>query len=252
MGPTYTRYVALGDSTTEGLDDPDPAGGYRGWADRLAARLAGTGSLLYANLGVRGKTTRAIRDEQLAPAVAMAPDLATVVAGMNDLLRGDFSAERIAGDIGEMQRALIAGGATVVSFTIPDLSRRIPIAGALPRRTAALNTALRATCAATGARLLDLAAFEVASDPRMWSIDRLHANTDGHARIADAVAHTLGLPDTDTAWQLPLATPVPPARVATDLAWAWRYVVPWLWRRARGRTAGDRVTAKRPALAPVR
>ena len=239
----FERYVALGDSTTEGLDDPDGAGGYRGWADRLAERLG----CRYANLGVRGKTTRSIRDEQLAPAVAMRPDLASVVAGMNDLLRRDFDADQVAGDIGEMQRALIAGGATVVSFTIPDLSRRIPIAGALPRRTSALNTALRATSAATGARLLDLAAFDVASDPRLWAIDRLHANSEGHARIADAVAHTLGV-STDTAWQVPLPTPVPPQRLAIDLAWAWRYVVPWLLRRARGRTAGDRVTAKRPEL----
>lgn len=243
----FARYVALGDSTTEGLDDPDGRGGYRGWADRLAERLGGH----YANLGVRGKITAAIKAEQLAPAVAMRPDLATVVAGMNDLLRRDFDADRVAGDIGEMQRALIAAGAVVVSFTIPDLSRRIPIRGPLPARTQALNRALRAIAKATGARLLDLAQYDVASDPRLWAIDRLHANPAGHARIADAVAHVLGLPGATAAWRVPLSTPVPPARLAEDLAWAWRYVVPWLWRRARGRTAGDRVTAKRPALAPV-
>lgn len=239
----FQRYVAIGDSTTEGLDDADGHGGYRGWADRLAERLG----CRYANLAVRGKVTRAILREQLAPAVAMRPDLATVVAGMNDLLRKDFAASEVAGDIGEMQRALIAGGATVLSFTIPDLSRRIPIRGALPARTAALNVALREVSAATGALLLDLAAYEVASDPRLWAVDRLHANSAGHARIADAVAFTLGLHD-DATWQAPLPTPVPPARLATDLAWAWRYVVPWLWRRARGVTAGDRLTAKRPTL----
>ena len=239
----FERYVAIGDSTTEGLDDADGRGGYRGWADRLAERLG----CRYANLAVRGKVTRSILREQLAPAVAMQPDLASVVAGMNDLLRKDFVASEVAGDIGEMQRALIAGGATVVSFTIPDLSRRIPIRGALPARTAALNVALREVSARTGALLLDLAAYEVASDPRLWAIDRLHANSAGHARIADAVAFTLGL-HADTAWQAPLPTPVPPARLAVDLAWAWRYVVPWLWRRARGVTAGDRLTAKRPTL----
>ena len=245
----FERYVAIGDSTTEGLDDPDGAGGYRGWADRLAERIGG--SLRYANLGVRGKITRAIRAEQLAPAVAMRPDLATVVAGMNDLLRRDFDAEQVAGDIGAMQRALIAGGAVVVSFTIPDLSRRLPVRGALPARTTALNRALRTISAATGARLLDLAAYDVASDPRLWAIDRLHANTAGHTRIAEAVAFTLGLPGATEAWRAPLPTAMPPARLAADLAWAWRYVVPWLWRRARGRTAGDRVTAKRPGLVSV-
>src|SRR6185295_7183943 len=36
----FRRYVALGDSSTEGLDDPDPRGGYRGWANRLADWIA--------------------------------------------------------------------------------------------------------------------------------------------------------------------------------------------------------------------
>jgi hypothetical protein len=37
---TFHRYVAIGDSSTEGLVDPDGAGGYRGWADRLAQLIA--------------------------------------------------------------------------------------------------------------------------------------------------------------------------------------------------------------------
>lgn len=46
----FERYVAIGDSTSEGLDDPDGQGGYRGWSNRLAERIAAQqGSLLYAN-----------------------------------------------------------------------------------------------------------------------------------------------------------------------------------------------------------
>ncbi|WP_256443617.1 SGNH/GDSL hydrolase family protein [Micromonospora sp. M51] len=84
----WQRYVAIGDSTTEGLDDPDGAGGYRGWADRFALAVArAQGGLEYANLAIRGRTTALIRAEQLQPALDLAPDLATVVAGMNDVLR---------------------------------------------------------------------------------------------------------------------------------------------------------------------
>src|SRR4051794_27659529 len=38
----FHRYVALGDSFTEGVGDPDPArpNGLRGWADRVAEVLA--------------------------------------------------------------------------------------------------------------------------------------------------------------------------------------------------------------------
>ena len=40
----WRRYVALGDSFTEGIGDPEPEspGGYRGWADRVAETLAVT------------------------------------------------------------------------------------------------------------------------------------------------------------------------------------------------------------------
>ena len=43
----YRRFVALGDSTTEGLMDLYPDGTFRGWADRLAARLAQDLSLIH-------------------------------------------------------------------------------------------------------------------------------------------------------------------------------------------------------------
>ena len=53
--PRFERYVAIGDSSTEGLNDFDGRGGFRGWSRRLAARIAAEqGGLLYANFGVRG------------------------------------------------------------------------------------------------------------------------------------------------------------------------------------------------------
>lgn len=256
---TFERYVALGDSSTEGLDDPDGAGGYRGWANRLAERVAAhQGSLDYANLGVRGRCARQIKEEQLGPALALRPELATVVAGMNDLLRGGFDARAIAGDVGDMQRALVDRGCVVLTFTLPDISRRLamgPLARMLSRRTLALDDELRRVSQASGAILLDLAAYDLAVDPRMWSRDRLHANAEGHERIAAGLAQLLGLPGTDDSWRAPLPDPSSVglrARLAEDLVWGRDYFVPWLWRRVRGRSAGDHRTAKLPSLTPVR
>jgi lysophospholipase L1-like esterase len=254
MPGRFERYVAVGDSTTEGLDDPDGCGGYRGWANRLAEHLAARqGGVLYANLAVRGRLAAEIRAQQLDCAVSLRPDLASVVAGMNDLLRPGFDAARVGHEVERMQRELIAAGATVVTFTLPDLTPVLPFARRLAPRTLALNAALRHACARTGARLLDLAAHPFASDPRMWSADRFHANSEGHARIAAALAHTLELPGADGAW----ARPLPPApaltrraRRAAELAWLRRYLLPWLWRRARGRSSGDGRAPKRPQLAP--
>lgn len=254
----FERYVALGDSTTEGLDDPDGEGGYRGWANRLAERIAAhQGALDYANLGIRGRCARQIKEEQLGPALALRPDLATVVAGMNDLLRAGFDARAIAGDIGEMQHALTERGCVVLTFTIPDISRRLamgPFARMLSRRTLALDDEIRRVSPASGAILVDLAAHDLARDPRMWSRDRLHANAEGHARTAAALAQALGLPGTDDSWLAPLPDAPPPTlreRLAEDLSWGRDYLVPWLWSRVRGRSAGDQRTAKRPALSPV-
>src|SRR5512134_3609654 len=85
--PRFERYVALGDSSTEGLADGDPERGYRGWSRRLAERIsAAQGGLLYANLAARGLTTREIRERQLPRALALRPDLATLFSGTNDVL----------------------------------------------------------------------------------------------------------------------------------------------------------------------
>ncbi|MDP9194995.1 MAG: SGNH/GDSL hydrolase family protein [Acidobacteriota bacterium] len=256
----FERYVAIGDSTSEGLDDPDGYGGYRGWANRLAERIASEriaarqGSLLYANLAIRGLTTRQIRETQLAPALAMRPDLSTVVAGTNDVLRRQFAPDAFGADLEAMQKALVDIGATVLTFTLPDLTPVMPFARVLGGRVAIMNERIRAACASSGAILCDLAAYPVASDPRVWSDDRLHANSMGHARIADALAYHLGLPDTDMAWATPLpnrprATPLDLVRA--EMAWGRRHLLPWIWRHLHGRSSGDGLSAKRPSLTPV-
>ena len=255
MARGFERYVAIGDSTTEGLDDPDGRGGYRGWANRLAEQVAAAqGSLLYANLAIRGRVARQIREEQLDRAAAMQPDLATVVAGMNDLVRPRFDAEAVGEEIELMQRTLVEVGATVLTFTLPDLGKVMPLAKRLAPRTIALNEALRRASARTGGILVDLAAHSFASDPRLWSHDRFHANALGHERIAAALAHAIEVPGTNGRWSEPLPpAPPPPAgqRLAGELRW-WRgYLLPWIWRHARGRSSGDGRVAKRPDLLPL-
>src|ERR1044071_1380382 len=198
----FVRYVAIGDSSTEGLDDPDGKGGYRGWANRLAARVAAAQSapLLYANLAIRGRSTRQIRDEQLEPALAMQPDLVTLFSGTNDVVKPRFDPATVGADVEFMQRRLIEQGATVLGFTLPDLSLVLPSARPIAGRVRALKHALREAAKSSGAILVDFAAHSVGSDPRLWGPDRLHANSAGHARIAAALARALDLPGTDDRW----------------------------------------------------
>jgi lysophospholipase L1-like esterase len=251
----FDRYVALGDSTTEGLDDPRPGGGFRGWADRLAEQLAAVNpQLLYANLAVRGRRISQVHAEQLEPALALEPDLATVIAGLNDLLHRRYDPVATAGHLETMLGELRAAGATVLTFTLPDLSSVAPLARIVRTRLMAYNEAIRAAGARSGAIVVDIAAEPVSVDPRLWSPDRLHASPLGHERIAAALAHAVGLEGTDPSWPAPL--PVAPRRrpyalITAEIVWAQRYFTPWLIRRLRGRSSGDGRVAKRPELSPV-
>lgn len=250
--PRFERYVAIGDSTVEGLDDPDGRGGYRGWADRLAAKLAAEqGSVLYANLAIRGRTTRQIRHEQLDAALAMRPDLVAVVSGTNDLLRRRFDAAALRDDVEAMQGALTGIGATVITFTLPDLGDVMPLARMVRGRLLQMNQIIRDAGAKTGTIVCDFAAYPVAADPRLWSDDRLHANTAGHGRIAEALADHLGLAGANSSWSVPLPDAPPPRwgdRVRAEAAWVRRHLLPWVWRHAQGRSSGDGITPKRPRL----
>jgi lysophospholipase L1-like esterase len=251
----FQRYVAIGDSSTEGLDDPDGFGGYRGWSQRLAERLAAVqGGLLYANLAVRGRTTRRIRDQQLEPALAMRPDLATVFSGTNDVVAWRFDLASVAADMEHMQRALVESGATVLTFTLPDLTPVLPLARPLAPRIRAMNDALRSAVSRTGAVLLDFAAYPVATDPRLWSDDRIHANAWGHERIADALAHALRLPGASEAWMEPLQTAPtrsPAERWRAELTWGSRHLWPWMVRGLFPPNIERPRIPKRPELTPI-
>ncbi|MFC9294190.1 SGNH/GDSL hydrolase family protein [Streptomyces sp. NPDC057011] len=252
----YLRYVALGDSQTEGMGDGDDLVGLRGFADRLAEHLAAANpGLLYANLAVRGRVSAQVLDEQLEPALALRPDLATVVAGVNDLLRPRFDAAETAGRLEEMFAALTAAGSHVVTVTFPDVGEIAPLARPLSARVSDLNDHIRAAADRHGVTVAETGRPAVSTDPRLWSPDRLHASPLGHERIAAALAHALGLPGSSDAWTRPLP-PLPPApsgvrAAGAELRWAAAFLGPWLGRRLRGRSSGDGRTAKRPQLLPV-
>ena len=250
----FERYVALGDSQTEGLNDPDGRGGFRGWADRFAVLLTATSPhLQYANLAIRGRLMGAIQDEQLAPALAMQPDLVTVMGGLNDMMRPSVDLDAVACHLDAMVAAARATDATVLTNTFPDPTAIAPLFRRLAPRVTAYNDRIRAVAAAHDAIVVDFAALGVGTDLRVWSPDRIHANPWGHSMIAAAFADTLGVSDVDH-WQVPLPVPAPVGRLrrgAAELRWLSRDVAPWMVRRLRGRSSGDGITAKRPRLLPV-
>lgn len=260
--PQFNRFVALGDSTTEGLDDAYAGGApgheiFRGWADRLAERLARLNpNFHYANLAIRGRLISGIEREQLGPALEMKPDLASVVGGVNDLLRPKVDLHEVAASVERMQTALIAQGATVLGMTMPELSSSMRVAKVISQRLTIYNQLMRDVAAKTGAIVVDLADDLAVYDPRGWSTDRLHASGVGHDMIAIIAARQLGLPGAAAAYQAlerdaPPVPKLPPARAAmSEAGWLWEHLRPWIMRRLRGQSSGDGVVAKRPEMLP--
>ena len=120
----WSRFVAIGDSFTEGVGDPesDSPGGLRGWADRFAEVLAHhNDDLAYANLAVRGKLIRQITEEQLVPAIDLRPDLVSVCAGGNDVIRPGADPDAVAVQLEYVLRKLRETGATVMVFICQDV-----------------------------------------------------------------------------------------------------------------------------------
>jgi lysophospholipase L1-like esterase len=247
------RLVTLGDSTVEGLEDPRPDGSYRGWSDRLAEHLtARHPGLGYANLAVRGQTASQVRRTQLDAALALAPDVTVVVAGVNDLLRRHLDREALRADLLHLHERLADGGALVVSFTMPDMTRVAPLAVVLRDRLAFLNAVTREAGEVFGTTVVDLAAEPLSSHPALWHDDRLHANAEGHRRIGLALAEALGCDVED--WRAPL--PEPPARplgqtLRHEVSWATTHLLPWAWRHLNGRSSADARVCKRPELLPL-
>jgi len=250
---TYSSYVALGDSFTEGLDDPDPAGGYRGWADRLAAHLAAAdGDLRYANLAVRGRLLRQVVADQVPRAIELRPDLISFSAGGNDLLRPRTDPDALAVVIEDATRRLRETGADVVLFTSFD-TRGVPVLRRVRGKLAMYNLHVRSIADRYDCRLVDLWSMRLLIDPRAWAQDRLHLSTEGHRRVALAIAEILGVPATDD-WREPWPAAPPVGWLNSrrnDVEWARTYFLPWIQRRLQGRSSGDEVTAKRPDLHPL-
>lgn len=255
MATQYHRFVALGDSQTEGLNDGDDLTGVRGWADRFAERLAETTSpdLAYANLAVRGCRARHVLEEQLPAALALEPDLASVMVGMNDLLRHDYDLEATVSQVEQSFAALRATGCRVVTTSFPDVARMLPVMGWLRPKEVELNDRLGEAAARHDVDVLDLFSIGLAGDPAMWSHDRIHGSSLGHARIAAGMCELMGLPDSDHAWAEPTGTsPGVFHVVRRDAWWLATFMVPFLTRQLRGRGPMADRTAKRPQLTPVR
>ncbi|MFJ6457077.1 MULTISPECIES: SGNH/GDSL hydrolase family protein [Micrococcaceae] len=245
------RYVALGDSFTEGVGDDDPRrpNGVRGWADVVAGQLASSNEDFgYANLAIRGRKLRQIMAEQVDAAIAMNPTLVTLYAGANDILRPKIDIDSLLEEYDAGIAKLSAAGATVVLFTGFD-AKGSKVFGAMRGRTAIYNELVREIAENHGALLVDYWRFDEYDDWRLWGEDRMHMSTAGHVNMAKRVLdvleheHVIEVPE------------LAPARLMNrvealkaNARWFRESAAPWVARRVRGVSSGDGLSPKYPEL----
>jgi lysophospholipase L1-like esterase len=246
------RYVAIGDSFTEGVGDELPDGSVRGWADRVAAGLVATegDEVRYANLAVRGRLLEPIVHGQLETALALspAPTLISLNGGGNDMLRPGTDLARLI-DLTELAvRRCAEAGVRLLLLSGADPSDRLPFGRAMRRKGEILTGAIAGLAARHGVLFVDMFHDAEIRRPGYWSPDRLHLNAAGHQRVAGAVLTALGH---TAAAHVVDPGPAESRRVLAEARYYREHVLPWVHRRLRGRSSGDDRTGKYLDWIPV-
>ncbi len=193
---TPVDVVALGDSVSEGVGDPDK-GRLLGWVYHLTSdsKIA-TGLNLVANLALTGAKVADVRRDQLARALALEPDLFICVIGVNDVIGGGFRRTEFEADYDYVIDALMkVARRGVLTMTLHDIGAGIPLPDrrlvGLRNRVEQANTVIERVAVDRGAWLLEARDARPMRGNGMLSIDRLHPNRRGHRYLASMAAAEL-------------------------------------------------------------
>ena len=195
-------YVALGDSTVEGVGASTARNNYVGRLDtRLRERYPRARTV---NLGVAGATSLDVLEAQLARAIALQPHLVTLSIGPNDIT-GRVPSAAYAQNL-DMILARLASEtpAVIVVNLLPDLAitprfRNRDSAPVVGRLSVEFNGVVARMAKRHGALVVDLyraSRREVPRHPELLSADGYHPSDLGYARWAelmwDAVRTRIG------------------------------------------------------------
>ncbi len=233
------RYVAIGDSFTEGVGDERPDGTVRGWADLVAQGWADSlgAPIQYTNLAIRGKLVWPIVAQQLERALALRPTHLSFNGGGNDMLRPRTSVSHIADAFSQVLRRCDEEGVRLILLSGANPAAQLPLGRLIQRRGDLMSLAVVSRIAERPdvVRALNWPDAEL-SDPAFWSVDRLHMNARGHHRVAARVLDALGQRVPDGWWSQPELPGV--ARLRRS-EYARDHLGPWVRRRLTGTSSGD-------------
>lgn len=233
------RYVAIGDSFTEGVGDEQPDGSVRGWADLVAQGLADATKrpVQYANFAIRGRLLARILAEQLQPAIDLGPTLLSFNGGGNDMLRPGTDIDWIVGETERALHQIQAAGIEPLLLAGANPTGGLPSGASVAKKGDQLTSTIGAIAESAGIRFTNNWSEQELYGRQYWSSDRLHLASVGHHRVAANVLRTLGYePPSD--WVID-ADPLPKPSMRDELRYTREHVLPWIGRRLTGRSSGD-------------
>ncbi len=205
----------------------------------------------YANLAIRGRKLPAVLAEQVEPALALEPDLVTIYAGANDIMRPRVDLDALVAAYDEALGRLAATGARLLVWTAFD-----PGGSATYRllrgRFAIYNELVRESAERHGATLVDYWRMRDYRDWAYWDPDRMHMGPGGHQRMAIEVLDLLGVEhDLRPLERVTLPSVGRREQLRQNVDWTRTQAAPWIHRRLTGRSSGDGLSPKYPTLVPL-
>jgi len=177
-----TTYVAMGDSFTAGIDPSAPR-----WPDELARSLGAH----YVNLAEAGATSKQVEEDQLERALALKPDLVTLVCGANDVLystRPDEEeyAARLSRMFDRLRRE--QPHVMILTATYPDITQFLDLRprsrSRVERGMSRFNAACRAVARRHHVVLLESFDHPETKNRSTFAADGFHPSAEGHRAAA--------------------------------------------------------------------
>ncbi|MEC0093493.1 SGNH/GDSL hydrolase family protein [Paenibacillus macquariensis] len=185
----WKHFVALGDSFTEGIGDTVEGAELKSWVDRFAHLH--TPELQYTNLAKRGLVTHEVRLKQLEQALALQPDLVSLIAGANDILKGRWNRDEYKTDMELMINRLHKSGADIIIANLPDFTVRLPLPveqqHVVKAQLIEANEIIQSLSNEYKLYHIDCWNHPMAKDNTLWSKDLIHPNSRGYRVIAETI-----------------------------------------------------------------
>lgn len=193
----WKRFVAIGDSFTEGIGDEVEGIALKSWVDHFVQLCVN--DIEYANFAKRGLVTKEIRSQQLEKALTFNPDLVSLIAGANDVLKGRWNHYAYKEDMKCMIDTLSETGADIMIANLPDFTVRLPFSTekkqVLKEQLLEANEVILSLSREHQLHHIDFWNHQLVNDNTLWSKDFIHPNSKGYVKVAELIFSSLPVHD---------------------------------------------------------